>query len=180
MNSKIEATITVDFPAMYDRHTQLTVVDLAALIDLSTGDHETHELYVAVDELVQKVIGHRLFTIMRVHEAVQEVERVYSSNPTAYPVGGRKQKRGTAWSRVVLERGEVFVAHTPGEVRETFDDHALMFSLGVGSVMNVPFGYRRRRLGTINISHDAGWFRDQDVATSRLIASLLVPAMLVD
>ncbi len=165
---------------MYDRPRELTVVDLAALIDLSTGEHEPHELYAAVDALVQKVIGHRLFTIMRVHEGVLEVERVYSSNTTAYPVGGRKQKHGTAWSRVVLDRGEVFVAHTPDEVRETFDDHALMFSLGVGSVMNVPFGYRRQRLGTINISHDAGWFRDQDVAAGRLIASLLVPALLVD
>ncbi len=164
---------------MYDRPPELTAIDLAAVIDLSTGEHERHELYAAVDALVQKVIRHRLFTIMRVHEAVLEVERVYSSNTTAYPVGGRKQKRGTAWSRVVLDRGEVFVAHTPDEVRETFDDHALMFSLGVGSVMNVPFGYRRQRLGTINISHDAGWFRDQDVAAGRLIASLLVPALLV-
>lgn len=170
----------MDLPKTYHRSTGLAVDDLAALIDLSTGAHEPNELYAAVDALAQKVIGHHLFTIMRVHEAVLEVERIYSSNPTAYPVGGRKQKRGTAWSRVVLDRGEVFVAHTPDEVRETFDDHALMFSLGVGSVMNVPFGYRGRRLGTINISHDAGWFRDQDVAAGRLIASLLVPELLVD
>ena len=57
---------------------------------------------------------------------------------------------------------------------------ALIFSLGVGSIMNVPIAYRGRRLGIINIAHEAGWFRDQDAAAGRLIAALLVPALLVD
>ena len=55
-----------------------------------------------------------------------------------------------------------------------------LFSHGVVSGMTVPVGYRRQRLGTINLSIDAGWFRYQDVAAGRLIASLLVPALLVD
>ena len=95
-------------------------------------------------------------------------------------MGGGKQKRGTPWSRVVLDEGEVFVARTLDEVRVAFDDHALIFSLGVGSIMNVPIAYRGRRLGIINIAHEAGWFRDQDAAAGRLIAALLVPALLVD
>ena len=165
---------------MSDRARVLTLDDLASLAQLSAGAHEPQELYAAVDALVQKVIGHRLFTIMRVHEAAMEVERIHSSNKVAYPMGGRKQKRGTPWSRVVLDKGEVFVARTPDEVRTAFDDHALIFSLGVGSIMNVPIAYRGRRLGIINIAHEAGWFRDQDAAAGRLIAALLVPALLVD
>jgi hypothetical protein len=117
---------------------------------------------------------------MRVHEATMEVERVYSSNTAAYPVGGRKPKRGTPWSKVVLDQGEVFVARTPDEVREAFSDHALIFSLGVGSIMNVPIGYRGRRLGTMNISNEAGWFRDQDAAAGLLIAPLLVPELMAE
>ena len=164
--------------AMPDRSRALTLADLAALADLSASVHEPQALHAAVDALVQLVIGHRLFTILRVHEAGLEVERVYSSNTAAYPVGGRKKKQGTPWSRVVLDQGEVFVARTPDEVRNTFDDYALIFSLGIGSIMNVPIGYRGRRLGTMNISHEPGWFRDQDAAAGRLIASLLVPALL--
>ena len=163
---------------MPDRSRALTLADLAALADLSASAHEPRELHAAVDALVQTTIGHLLFTILRVHEAGTEVERVHSSNTAAYPVGGRKTKQGTAWSRVVLDQGEVFVARTPEEVRNTFGDHALIFSLGIGSIMNVPIGYRGRRLGTMNISHEAGWFRDQDAAAGRLIASLLVPALL--
>jgi hypothetical protein len=165
---------------MSDRSRALTLADLAVLADLSASAHEPEALYAAADALVQTVIGHRLFTILRVHPGGSEVERVYSSNTAAYPVGGRKTKRGTPWSRAVLDRGEVFVARTADEVRDAFDDHELIFSLGVGSIMNVPIGFRGRRLATMNISHEAGWFREQDQAASRLIASALVPALLVD
>jgi GAF domain-containing protein len=165
---------------MPDRARALTLADLTTLAHLSASAHEPRELYAAVDALLQKVIGHRLFTIMRVHEAAMEVERMYSSNIAAYPVGGRKPKRGTPWSKVVLDKGEVFVARTPEEVREAFDDYDLIFSLGVGSIMNVPIGYRGRRLGTMNISNEAGWFRDQDAAAGLLIAPLLVPALMAE
>src|SRR5215813_8080550 len=116
----------------------LTLADLASLADRLASEPRPALLYAAIDALVQDVIGHRLFTLMKVHEAGAEVERVYSSNPVAYPVGGRKQKRGTPWSRVVLDRGEVFVARTPEEVRDAFADYELIFSLGIGSIMNVP------------------------------------------
>ena len=165
---------------MPDRARPLTLADLAVLANLSASEHQPQELYAAVDALVQTVMGHKLFTIMRVHEASLEVERVHSSNLVAYPVGGRKTKRGTPWSKAVLDRGEVFVARTADEVREAFDDYPLIFSLGVGSIMNVPIGYRGRRLGTMNISNEAGWFRDQDAAAGLLIASLLVPALLAE
>jgi hypothetical protein len=156
----------------------LTLPDLARLAELAAGAHDPIDLYAAVDRLVQEVIGHRLFTMMRVHEATSEVERIYSSNPGVYPVGGRKQKRGTPWSRVVLDRGEVFVARNPDEVRGAFYDHELIFSLGIGSIMNIPLAYADRRLGTINISHEAGWFTDEHAASGRLIAAFVVPSLL--
>ena len=156
----------------------LTLPDLAKLAELSAGAHDPTDLYAAVDRLVQEVIGHRLFTMMRVHEATSEVERIYSSNPGAYPVGGRKQKQGTPWSRVVLDRGEVFVARDPDEVRHAFYDHELIFSLGIGSIMNIPLAYADRRLGTMNISHEAGWFTDEHAAAGRLIAAFVVPSLL--
>jgi GAF domain-containing protein len=95
-------------------------------------------------------------------------------------VGGRKAKRGTPWGRVVLERGDVFVARNPDEVRDAFSDHALIFSLGIGSIMNIPLAYRGRRLGTMNISHDAGWFSEQDAAAGRLIAPCVVMSLLAE
>src|SRR5690242_17557855 len=105
---------------MSDHKRALTTADLSILAEILAKRHDPVELYAAVDRLVQEVIGHKLFTMMRVHEASSEVERIYSSNADAYPVGGRKQKRGTPWGRVVLDRGEVFIARNPGEVRDAF------------------------------------------------------------
>jgi GAF domain-containing protein len=157
---------------------QLTLSDLTALAERFAVEPQPALLYAAIDTLVQEVIGHRLFTLMRVHEATDEVERIYSSNTAAYPVGGRKVKRGTPWSRAVLDRGEVFVAHNADEVRQAFADHALIESLGIGAIMNVPIACAGRRLGTMNISHEAGWFIADDAHAGRLIAPFLVPSLL--
>jgi hypothetical protein len=155
----------------------LLPADLSALALLSAQLHEPQAFFAAVDRLVQRVIGHRLFTIMRFHETAMEVERVYSDNLEAYPVGGRKKKRGTPWGAKVLDRGELFVARNAEEVKQAFDDHALIFSLGVGAIMNVPISFNGNRYGTMNISHQADWFTDADADCGRAIGALLVPAL---
>jgi hypothetical protein len=63
-------------------------------------------------------------------------------------------------------------------VREAFADHALIASLGIGAIMNVPIAWAGRRLGTMNVSHEAGWFTDDDARAGRLVAPFLVPALL--
>jgi hypothetical protein len=65
-------------------------------------------------------------------------------------------------------------------VREAFADHELIASLGVGAIMNVPLAWRGRRLGTMNISHEAGWFTDADAHAGRLIAAFVVPSLLTE
>jgi GAF domain-containing protein len=164
---------------MHKTKRPLTLLDLAALAERVASDPEPTLLYAAADGLVQEVIGHKLFTLMRVHEQTSEVERFYSSNTAAYPVGGRKAKAGTPWSRVVLDRGEVFVARTAQEVRDAFTDYELIFSLDIGSIMNVPLSVAGRRLGTMNISHEAGWFTDEDARVGRLIAAFVAPSLLL-
>jgi hypothetical protein len=122
--------------------------------------------------------GHRLFTVMRLHAASAEVERLYSSLPDAYPVSGRKPKQGTPWGEQVLDRGEIFIANSPDEVRAAFADYELIFSLGIGAIMNVPIRFRGRSLGTMNICSEAGWFSDANRAPGRLLAAFLVAPLL--
>lgn len=153
----------------------LTTRDLAALAVIA-ADRSPHDLFAAADALVKRVIGHTLFTVMRTHEALEEVERVYSSDIGAYPVGGRKKKKDTHWGRVVLKQGQVFVARTPAEVKRVFADHELIFSLGIGAIMNVPIAFAGRRLGTMNVSHTANWFAAEDEEKGRVIAAILAPA----
>lgn len=156
----------------------LTLADLAAIAEVTASAPEPDAVFRAIAALAQRAIGHRLFTIMRLHAETQEVERLYSSLPDSYPVSGRKPKQGTPWGEQVLDRGEIFIANTPGEVERAFADHALIFSLGIGAIMNVPIRFGGRSLGTMNICHEAGWFTAADHAPGRLLAGLLVAPLL--
>jgi GAF domain-containing protein len=156
----------------------LILADIARVAQTTASAAEPDAIFRAVEGLAAQVIGFRLFTVMRLRTETQEVERLYSSLPDAYPVSGRKPKQGTPWGAQVLDRGEIFIANSPDEVRAAFTDHELIFSLGIGAIMNVPVRFRGRSHGTMNICSDAGWFADADHATGRLLASLLLPPLL--
>ena len=115
---------------------------------------------------------------MRHLPETSEVERVYSSNISAYPLAGRKPKQGTPWGAAVLDRGEVFIAADAEGVRAAFSDHALISQLGISSILNVPLRHRGRVLGTMNVSHDAGHFTPDTVEKGKVLAALLAPLLL--
>lgn len=153
--------------------------DIANILDLLAARAPT-SAYRAVDALAQRVIGHRLFTVMRQIEASAEVERLYSSNEADYPVGGRKPKQGTPWGEVVLGRGEVFIARNADEVRAAFADHELLFRLGITSIMNIPIRHGGRVLGTMNLSHEAGHYGEPAIPPAKIMAGMLVPLLLTE
>jgi hypothetical protein len=156
----------------------VTVADIRQVMAINAASTDPVAVYKAVDALAKRSIGHRLFTLMRLHRDVNEVERLYSDNTEAYPVGGRKQKQGTSWGRVVLDQGEVYIAKDEDDIRANFADHALILSLGIGSIMNIPIASRGHCLGTMNISNAAHWFTPAHVETGRVLAGLLLPAFL--
>jgi hypothetical protein len=163
---------------MSDGKEALNLGDLASVQEAIARKHDPDEPFRLVDRLAQRILGHRLFTVMRHRIESAEVERIYSSNTAAYPVGGRKQKMGTPWGEKVLDRGEVFIAANRGELREAFADYELIFSLGIGSIMNVPVRYDGLTLATMNISGEAGQYRREDVPTGKALGALLVPVLL--
>jgi hypothetical protein len=155
----------------------LRLEDLSALaMALRAGDQPSR-LFGAVEEIAGKVIGHRLFTIMRVCPGGSEIERVYTSLPAIYPVGGRKKKAETAWANHVLLDMKIFCATTPADVRAAFDDHKTILELGLGSILNIPVVFNQQCVGTMNLCHDAGWYRQEDEGTGHLLGTFLLPAL---
>ena len=157
--------------------TALTIDDVAAAMEVAASA-DAQAAYAAVDGLAQRAIEHKLFTVMRYLPATVEVERLYSSNPAAYPPGGRKPKQGTPWGDAVLDRGEVFIAPDAAGVRAAFSDHALLAQLGISAILNIPIRLRGRVLGTMNLSHQAGHFTSDMIEPGRVLAALLVPLLL--
>jgi hypothetical protein len=156
---------------------ELRIDDLAALVAALRGAERAEPVFRAVETLSADVIGHRLFTIMRFDPARAEVERVHSSQPAAYPVGGRKAKRDTAWSDHTLRDMKVFRASGVDAIRAAFDDHATILSLGLASVLNIPLVLGGRCIGTMNLLHEEGWYTAEDEPTGLLLGAFLLPVL---
>lgn len=130
--------------------------------------------FQAASDIARDLIGHQLFTIMAFDVDAMEVERCFTSNPKAYPAGGRKQKRDTAWGRHVLTDGKYFIGYNADDIRENFDDYEVIKGLGLNSVLNVPIRCLGRTVGTMNLLDQAGFYSETHVETAEIIASSLV------
>jgi GAF domain-containing protein len=154
---------------MTRRALHLTDLEQLAAALRAPGD----AVFAAAEALAADVIGHKLFTINLFDAARFEVARVHTSDPSVYPVGGRKQKARTAWGEQVLTGCQVFLAADADAVRAAFDDHATIFGLGIGAILNIPVCLDGRCVGTMNLCHEAHWFTQDDVRPAQLIAAFL-------
>jgi GAF domain-containing protein len=159
------------------RRRSLELADLDRLASALSAAGQPLTSYRAVEALSGEVIGHRLFTIMRLVSDGREVERVYTSNPVVYPVGGRKQKADTKWADHVLRDMKIFRASGPEDIVAAFDDHETILRLGIGSIINVPIVFDQQCLGTMNFCHAAGWYREEDEDIARVLAAFLIPPL---
>ena len=134
-------------------------------------------MYRSVEEETQRLVGHKLFTLLHVDGA--DVARVYSSNTAAYPVFGRKPMGPTPWGKHVLENRMPYLGTTAADIRWAFFDHELIASLGLGSVINIPVVYDGKTIGTMNLLDAEGHYNEAHVANVVALAPLLVPAFLL-
>ncbi|WP_149139944.1 M24 family metallopeptidase [Gemmobacter caeruleus] len=141
----------------------------------------TAEIFGRLHRAVQAEIGGRLFTVSVQDPAAGLARRAYSSDPENYPTSVPKPIQHDDWSRMVLLRGETFVANTTAEFAPYFFDHALINRLGLHAAVNAPVIVAGEVLGTVNVLDVEGYFTPDRVATlHRVIAAHLAelaPAM---
>jgi hypothetical protein len=131
--------------------------------------------FAALEELARAPIGHALFTANAFRAETMEVERLYSSRPDAYPVGGRKKKRDTEWGAKVLIGRQVVVSDGEAAIRRHFDDADLILSLGLNSMINVPVTVAGRCFGTLNFSATRPAIGGDAEAAARALGLMAVP-----
>ncbi len=141
------------------------------------GNEDIVRLCALADAAADELVGHKLFTVMRFDSDSMEVERLYSSQPQAYPPGGRKQKRDTAWGHHVLELGKPYIGSNADDIRWAFNDHDLILSLGLESVLNMPITRENSVIGTMNVLHKAGHYQVTHLDTLRSLAKHLAPKL---
>ncbi|MEM1066695.1 MAG: GAF domain-containing protein [Pseudomonadota bacterium] len=134
------------------------------------------DLFAALELHLGEIVGHKLFTLMVIDRATNEAARLYSSDPVAYPVKGRKPLGDlTAWGEQVLARGQPYIGYTAEDIRSVFFDHELIARLGCASVLNLPVIDGPTVIGTVNLLHEAGWYRPEHAERGAPFAALLVP-----
>jgi GAF domain-containing protein len=133
------------------------------------------KLYHSIDQALGELVGHKLFTILYTSPDAQQVIRLYSNQPEAYPVSGAKKMGPTPWGDLVIKRGQPYIGNTAQDIQWAFFDHELIKSLGCDSVLNVPVVVEGQTLGTLNLLHKAGWYEDRHVPVATPFAYLLAP-----
>ncbi len=109
-------------------------------------------------------VGCKLFTVMTVDMKNHLARRAYSSNIEAYPVSGTKPIHYDAWFDVVHRQKRSFIANTIKEIAEVFPDHEKIWSLGCGSVVNLPLIVDAELVATVNILHAEQHYSPERIA----------------
>ncbi len=138
-----------------------------------------------IDDVRRHTLGAGLLTVnvdaSPAHDGgdTVDLQRVWTSDAAAYPVGGRKRKTLTPWTRQLLRGAQMFVGEGDAALREVFDDHALIMSLGLRAVVNVPLlDTQGRCVATFNLLGVRPTWQPQELALAQLLALLATPWVL--
>ncbi len=118
--------------------TAVLVTTANVLCDQLQQARDPAAAFEAIGAATLQAMGPGLLTINAWHAGPAQIERLWSSDTAAYPVGGRKSKGDSPWRHQLLERGEVFVGEGDAALAAVFDDVQRIRGLGCTAVVNVP------------------------------------------
>ena len=134
-----------------------------------------------VEQAVKAEVGFKLFTILAFRDQGQQMERIYSSHPDDYPVGGRKDVSSDVavdWLDACLVSQQPFFGPTRADVERVFKDADLISRLGCGSIINAPVLQAGATVAVLNVLDAEGAYVGQDVHKVLDIARRYTPTIL--
>jgi GAF domain-containing protein len=123
-------------------------------------DKKVQQLCHGIDQIAMALLDRELLTINIFY-------------PEAYPPGGRKQKKGTAWGQHVLLDQKIFIGEGTEAIRQSFDDHETIARLGLQSVINIPITRNGVCLGTLNILMKHPHVKPEHINIAQQLGALL-------
>lgn len=150
-----------------------------SLVEKVARESRPEKVWRHADAVFGQTIGHKLFTVL-LHDAPSgEVVRCYSSRPEDYPVQGSKHMGPTPWGDLLLKQGRPFLGNDEASIRWAFPDHEQILAMGLGSAINLPVRLSGRTLGTLNLLHQSGYYRDEHLEIGAILAAILAPLMVL-
>ena len=141
----------------------------------NTGKLSAKEFYKKLDKIIKRNIDHKLFTLTVVDRSIKYVERVYSNNTKIYPLLGTKPIPKNSWTNKVINNKKYFFGESKNQIKKLFFDYEKIFSLGCGSIINIPIINDKKILGTLNILHKEKFYTIKSVKMIQPYAQLLSP-----
>lgn len=135
---------------------------LTRLSALMHDNVESSMVWSELDRVLAQQFGHSLFTILIYAPALGKASRVYSTRPDLHPLGTRQPQGsrhtdlGTppqreAWVQEVFVQGDTWRGSTKEALKAVFEDWELLWSVGLGSVLNIPVRVEGETIGSLNI-----------------------------
>ena len=130
----------------------------------------------ALADALSARIGYRLFTVLVLDRQAGRSRRYFSSQPVAYPTDGAKPIREDSdfYARVV-QAGQPRICQDRHECQQAFPDHDVIFSLGCESAVNVPVRWNGQTIASLNLLHEAGWYRQDMLPELGWYSALAIP-----
>lgn len=135
-------------------------------------------LYRAIEGALGELVGFKLLTILRLQGS--RLVRMHTSDSGTYPAGDYKEISNDPWLRSMLSDGAPVISEDAASVRERFIDHKAIFAMECGSVLNIPVTSALGTLGSLNLLHNAHWFKPEHIVLVQPFASLLAVAWLAN
>jgi hypothetical protein len=133
----------------------------------------------AAGHAFMEAVGHRLYSVTVMLAGGWEVQRIHSTMPDVYPVGGRKPVLPNDYTKRVRVEMKPFLAKTPAEFAPLFPDHETITGLGLGCVMNLPIVFAGTVIGTVNLLDREGAYDERHVEPGMTIARQILPVLLM-
>lgn len=152
---------------------------LAPIADAASQAGQPHATLAALDKALAQAIGHKLFTVLVLNFGRGENQRYYSNQPQAYATGDSKPiEPNSAFYKRLIGEGRPAISRNYDDIKAMFFDHELIRSLGCESCVNMPIRWDGKTIGTLNLLHQADWYRDDDLPIlSAFTALAAAPAL---
>ena len=174
---------SVGSPEGLSRGLQLPAAMSALQCDVLPRANGFNAAMSVIDDVCQAILGDGLLSRNKVSALAanvdeSEFQRLWSSNPHAYPAAGLKRKTLTPWSRQLLLRHEIFVGEGDAALAAVFDDHARIEALGLHSVVNVSLLMKGSCAATMSVLGSQEKWLPCEVTLICLLAVLATPWVL--
>ncbi|CAO2651721.1 Nn.00g000040.m01.CDS01 [Neocucurbitaria sp. VM-36] len=153
---------------------------LAALLHDNTSPSA---IWSKLDETMTELFGFRLFTVLQFSRE-RGPSRVHSTRPDLHPLGQKQPELSNAgsgftppqrhaWIQTVIIEGKTWHGSIKEDLKDVFEDWKLLWSVGLGSVLNIPIRRDGQTIGSLNILDQEHAYDSADLVPGILIAQLI-------